>query len=221
MVHPETSPVFPPPGRRRAEVRFDPGLVRGLLRDQAPAYADLPFGAVVEGWDNTIVRLGERHAVRLPRRAAAAPSSATSNAGFPCSRRACRCASRSRWLPGHRPAGSRGTGASSNGSTGNRRRPGRSRTRTHWLTRSPGFWERSTPSRRRTPRRTRCVVSPSRLATPRCAGGPPGWPGVRTPRPSAGSGTSQWPHRRGPVTARGSTATSTPATSSWRTVSWR
>ena len=73
MVHPETSPVFPPPGRRRAEVRFDPGLVRGLLRDQAPAYADLPFGAVVEGWDNTIVRLGERHAVRLPRRAAAAP----------------------------------------------------------------------------------------------------------------------------------------------------
>ncbi|MEZ5081576.1 MAG: aminoglycoside phosphotransferase family protein [Thermoleophilia bacterium] len=65
--------MFPPPGRPRAEVRFDPGLVRGLLRDQAPAYADLPFGAVIEGWDNCTVRLGARHAVRLPRRADAAP----------------------------------------------------------------------------------------------------------------------------------------------------
>ena len=50
------------------EVDTDVDLVRGLLRDQFPQWADLPVEAVeARGTDNAIYRLGEDLAVRLPR----------------------------------------------------------------------------------------------------------------------------------------------------------
>lgn len=54
-----------------AEFDIDEDLVRRLLRSQHPDLAELPLVEFGEGWDNTIWRLGENLAVRLPRRAAA------------------------------------------------------------------------------------------------------------------------------------------------------
>lgn len=51
------------------EVPSDPALVRRLLRDQFPLWAGLPILPPLKtGTDNAIYRLGERLAVRLPRR---------------------------------------------------------------------------------------------------------------------------------------------------------
>ncbi|WP_194398153.1 aminoglycoside phosphotransferase family protein [Microbacterium atlanticum] len=65
------------PDRPAAEVRIDRDLIRDLLAGQAeaaiPGASALPLAKVAEGWDSEIWRLGARHAVRLPRRAAAAP----------------------------------------------------------------------------------------------------------------------------------------------------
>ncbi|NUL47818.1 phosphotransferase [Cellulosimicrobium funkei] len=47
------------------------GLVRALLGEQHPDLAGLPVGASLRGWDNTMVRLGDRLALRLPRHAQA------------------------------------------------------------------------------------------------------------------------------------------------------
>ncbi|HZU71314.1 MAG TPA: aminoglycoside phosphotransferase family protein [Acidimicrobiales bacterium] len=59
------SPVNMPP----AEVEVDAALVRGLLEDQFPHWADLPITARPGlGWDNHIFRLGPDLLVRLPRR---------------------------------------------------------------------------------------------------------------------------------------------------------
>lgn len=59
--------------RPAAEVAIDETLVRRLLSDQAPDYAALPLQRVGDhGWDNTVYRLGDQWAVRLPRRASAA-----------------------------------------------------------------------------------------------------------------------------------------------------
>ena len=55
-----------------AEIRIDEALVRALLRDQAPGWAEHPLVLAAEGWDNAIWRLGDDLAVRLPRRTAAA-----------------------------------------------------------------------------------------------------------------------------------------------------
>ncbi|MFE6308411.1 aminoglycoside phosphotransferase family protein [Nocardiopsis sp. NPDC057823] len=55
-----------------AEVDITPGLVRRLLADQHPDLAGLPLTPVANGWDNTILRLGDALAVRLPRRERAA-----------------------------------------------------------------------------------------------------------------------------------------------------
>jgi aminoglycoside phosphotransferase (APT) family kinase protein len=55
-----------------AEVFVGASLVRLLLQEQHPDLSHLPAVKVAEGWDNTIFRLGEELAVRLPRRAAAA-----------------------------------------------------------------------------------------------------------------------------------------------------
>ena len=52
-----------------AEVEIDEALVRALLHAQQPDLADLPIGERFEGWDNVTFRLGDRWAVRLPRRA--------------------------------------------------------------------------------------------------------------------------------------------------------
>jgi aminoglycoside phosphotransferase (APT) family kinase protein len=65
------------PDKPAAEVAIDSDLVRALLSEQAtaviPAAATLPLKKVAEGWDSEIWRLGTEHAVRLPRRAPAAP----------------------------------------------------------------------------------------------------------------------------------------------------
>jgi aminoglycoside phosphotransferase (APT) family kinase protein/GNAT superfamily N-acetyltransferase len=60
-------------GTPRADVETGPALVAALVRDQHPDLADLPLRGVGHGWDNATYRLGEELAVRLPRRALAAP----------------------------------------------------------------------------------------------------------------------------------------------------
>lgn len=59
-------------GTPPAEVHIDAALVRGLLDDQHPDLADLSLDAIDAGWDNQMFRLGDRLAMRLPRRALAA-----------------------------------------------------------------------------------------------------------------------------------------------------
>ena len=59
-------------GTPPAEFEITSALVTALLSDQHPDLAHLPLRLVAEGWDNTMFRLGDRLAVRLPRRAAAA-----------------------------------------------------------------------------------------------------------------------------------------------------
>jgi len=56
-----------------AEVTLDPARVRALLEAQHPDLAGLPLIEVASGWDNFVFRLGDDLAVRLPRRAIAAP----------------------------------------------------------------------------------------------------------------------------------------------------
>src|SRR4051794_30573275 len=56
-----------------AEFTIDASVVRALLLDQHPDLAHLPLSEIGEGWDNTLFRLGDLLAVRLPRRVAAAP----------------------------------------------------------------------------------------------------------------------------------------------------
>lgn len=65
------------PGKPAAEIAIDAALVRALVVSQAthaiPDAADLRLEKVAEGWDSQVWRLGEDKAVRLPRRALAAP----------------------------------------------------------------------------------------------------------------------------------------------------
>jgi aminoglycoside phosphotransferase (APT) family kinase protein len=56
-----------------AEVEISITLVRQLLTDEDEALAALPLTHVGNGWDNEVFRLGDELAVRLPRRASAAP----------------------------------------------------------------------------------------------------------------------------------------------------
>jgi aminoglycoside phosphotransferase (APT) family kinase protein len=56
-----------------ADIPIDEALVRALLRAQHPDLAELPLQEVESGWDNAMFRLGEKLAVRLPRRIAGAP----------------------------------------------------------------------------------------------------------------------------------------------------
>jgi aminoglycoside phosphotransferase (APT) family kinase protein len=55
-----------------AEHDIDTGLIYRLLLDQHPDLANLPLDLVDAGWDNVMCRLGDRLAVRLPRRQLAA-----------------------------------------------------------------------------------------------------------------------------------------------------
>jgi aminoglycoside phosphotransferase (APT) family kinase protein len=57
----------PPP-----DIAIDQSLVRALLLEQHADLAHLPLIAIGEGWDNSMFRLGDALAVRLPRRAASA-----------------------------------------------------------------------------------------------------------------------------------------------------
>src|SRR5262245_30216963 len=63
----------PTTGTPAAEFALDSAFVAGLLADQHPDLAHLPVQVVEAGWDNALFRLGDGLAVRLPRRAAAAP----------------------------------------------------------------------------------------------------------------------------------------------------
>jgi aminoglycoside phosphotransferase (APT) family kinase protein len=56
-----------------AEIPIDRDLVSALLYEQHPDLADLPLQPAGSGWDNAMFRLGDHLAVRLPRRAVAAP----------------------------------------------------------------------------------------------------------------------------------------------------
>jgi aminoglycoside phosphotransferase (APT) family kinase protein len=56
---------------REGEPAITKELVRALLIDQHPDLAEQPLGDTVRGWDNTMVRLGESLALRLPRHAQA------------------------------------------------------------------------------------------------------------------------------------------------------
>ncbi len=57
----------------RADLDITVGLARALLREQHPDLADLPLRIAANGWDNVMVRAGDELALRLPRRAVAAP----------------------------------------------------------------------------------------------------------------------------------------------------
>lgn len=65
------------PAKPASEIRIDDGVIRALLASQAVgAVADAatrPLMKVAEGWDSEMWRLGDDLAVRMPRRAAAAP----------------------------------------------------------------------------------------------------------------------------------------------------
>lgn len=58
--------------RPAAEVDVTVDLVRTLLEEQHPDLAGLALRPLTSGWDNVLLRLGDRLAVRVPRRAAAA-----------------------------------------------------------------------------------------------------------------------------------------------------
>jgi aminoglycoside phosphotransferase (APT) family kinase protein len=60
-------------GTPAAEFAIDSALVVELLAEQHPDLAHLPLRAIDAGWDNALFRLGDQLAVRLPRRAIAAP----------------------------------------------------------------------------------------------------------------------------------------------------
>jgi aminoglycoside phosphotransferase (APT) family kinase protein len=55
-----------------SDIFIDEELVRALLRAQHPDLAELTLRQVDSGWDNAMFRLGEKLAVRLPRRMAVA-----------------------------------------------------------------------------------------------------------------------------------------------------
>jgi aminoglycoside phosphotransferase (APT) family kinase protein len=63
----------PVEGTPPAELRIDDALVRSLLREQHPDLSALTLVARDSGFDNAIFRLGDSMAVRMPRRAIAAP----------------------------------------------------------------------------------------------------------------------------------------------------
>lgn len=55
-----------------ADITISHDLIHALLKEFVPDLADLPLELHGEGWDNEIHRLGDDHAVRLPRREEAA-----------------------------------------------------------------------------------------------------------------------------------------------------
>ncbi len=61
-----------PVGTPDADLHIETALVHALLREQHPDLAELPLRRLEAGWDNQLFRLGDRLAVRLPRRAASA-----------------------------------------------------------------------------------------------------------------------------------------------------
>ena len=60
-------------GTPAAEIDITEVLVRKLLLSQCPQYAELEVSPLDVGWDNVMLRLGDRMTIRLPRRKEAAP----------------------------------------------------------------------------------------------------------------------------------------------------
>jgi aminoglycoside phosphotransferase (APT) family kinase protein len=59
-------------GTPAAEIEIDARQARQLLAAQHPDLADLPIVSTASGWDNHLLRLGDKLALRFPRRLAAA-----------------------------------------------------------------------------------------------------------------------------------------------------
>jgi aminoglycoside phosphotransferase (APT) family kinase protein len=59
-------------GTPAAEVEVDARQARRLLAAQHPDLADLPIVAIASGWDNQLLRLGDKLVLRFPRRKLAA-----------------------------------------------------------------------------------------------------------------------------------------------------
>lgn len=55
-------------GKPLAEVEITPSLVARLLAEQHPDLSGHALGAIEQGWDNAVVRVGTSWAVRIPRR---------------------------------------------------------------------------------------------------------------------------------------------------------
>jgi aminoglycoside phosphotransferase (APT) family kinase protein len=60
-------------GTPKPEVEISEELIRDLLEDQHTDLAKLPLQYVGDGWDNAMYRLGDKLAIRLPRREFGAP----------------------------------------------------------------------------------------------------------------------------------------------------
>lgn len=56
------------PSTPAASIDITESLVRELTADQQPELSGLPIQIMESGWDNVMVRVGERYALRLPRR---------------------------------------------------------------------------------------------------------------------------------------------------------
>ena len=59
-------------GTPAAEIEIDEPLARQLLAAQHPDLADLPIASIASGWDNQLLRLGDKLVLRFPRRKVAA-----------------------------------------------------------------------------------------------------------------------------------------------------
>ncbi len=59
-------------GKPTAEIDLSIDLVSELILSQHPDLAELPIAELASGWDNSMFRLGDNMAIRLPRRSAAA-----------------------------------------------------------------------------------------------------------------------------------------------------
>ena len=57
------------PGLPPAEVEIDLEMIRSLIMSQLPDLKDLPTQLAGEGWDNMMIRIGDAHALRMPRHA--------------------------------------------------------------------------------------------------------------------------------------------------------
>jgi aminoglycoside phosphotransferase (APT) family kinase protein len=64
--------IYLPIGTPPSEISIDINLVQQLLTEQFPNLCNLPIQEVDAGWDNSMFRLGDNLAVRLPRRQLAA-----------------------------------------------------------------------------------------------------------------------------------------------------
>ncbi|MFM9872801.1 MAG: aminoglycoside phosphotransferase family protein [Fimbriimonadaceae bacterium] len=61
-------------GTPPADIEINELIVRGLIQIQFPSLSELPLTEVGSGWDNVTYRLGEKLAIRIPRRKAFANS---------------------------------------------------------------------------------------------------------------------------------------------------